>query len=67
MEVFLLENIVCNLNYLDHETLLMVLGNEDKNIRLMENFYGVKIVVEGSVVYCDDKSKVKILKRYLML
>ncbi|MGB4627338.1 MAG: PhoH family protein [Erysipelotrichaceae bacterium] len=58
-----MENIVCNLNYLDHETLLMVLGNEDKNIRLMENFYGVKIVVEGSVVYCDDKSKVKILKK----
>jgi phosphate starvation-inducible PhoH-like protein len=58
-----LKNIVCDLNNLDHETLSAVLGNEDVNIRLMENFYNVKIEVEGSVVYCNDKTKVKILKK----
>jgi len=58
-----LKNIVCDLNYLDHETLALVLGDEDRNIRLMENYYNVKIEVERSVVYCDDDSKVKILKK----
>ncbi|NLZ75829.1 MAG: PhoH family protein [Erysipelotrichia bacterium] len=41
----------------------MVLGNEDKNIQLIENFYNVKIEVDGSIVYCDDKTKVKTLKK----
>jgi len=58
-----LNNIVCDLNHLNHETLLMVLGNEDKNIQLIENFYNVKIEVDGSIVYCDDKTKVKTLKK----
>ena len=58
-----MNNIVCDLNHLNHETLLMVLGNEDKNIQLIENFYNVKIEVDGSIVYCDDKTKVKTLKK----
>jgi phosphate starvation-inducible PhoH-like protein len=41
----------------------MVLGDEDKNIKLIENFYNVKIEVNGSIVYCDDKTKVNVLKK----
>ena len=58
-----MNSIVCDLNYLDHETLAMVLGDEDKNIKLIENFYNVKIEVNGSIVYCDDKTKVNVLKK----
>lgn len=58
-----MNSIVCDLNYLDHETLAMVLGDEDKNIKLIENFYNVKIEVKGSIVYCDDKTKVNVLKK----
>ncbi len=58
-----MDNIVYDLNYLDHDALSMILGDEDRNIRLIENFYNIGIEVKGSIVYCDDNTKVKILKK----
>ena len=50
-----------DLNNYDASLISELFGNNDSNIKLVEEFYDVKIQFEQGCLYCDDDSKLEVI------
>jgi len=58
-----LDNLIIDLNYEDGETIYAIYGEDDNNLKLIEEFYNIKLKAISGNVYCDDTDKLEELKR----
>lgn len=58
-----MDNLIIDLNYEDGETIYAIYGEDDNNLKLIEEFYNIKLKAISGNVYCDDTDKLEELKR----
>lgn len=58
-----MDNLIIDLNYESGETIYAIYGEDDHNLKMIEDFYNIHLTAQAGNVYCDDEGKVEELKR----
>ncbi len=58
-----MNNQICDLNYEDGDIIAAVFGPDDQFIKLIEDFYDVKIEYQQGVFYCQQEDKIEVLRK----